>query len=51
MMSKLNLPIGGAPFRGDSVKDYLDREARPVPEYLRHNCNVHLGSQDLPVGR
>lgn len=35
----------------DGVQEYLDRETRPVPDYLRDDSYVYLGSQDLPVER
>ena len=43
--------LGKARAPGDSVQDYLDRETRPVPAYLRDNSYAYLGSQDLPVER
>ena len=43
--------LGEARQPGPSVQDYLDRETRPVPAYLRDNPYRYLGSEDLPVGR
>lgn len=42
---------GAARSPGDSVQDYLDRETRPVPDYLRDDAYHYMGSQDLPVER
>jgi phenylpropionate dioxygenase-like ring-hydroxylating dioxygenase large terminal subunit len=50
-MSQLSPQIGEARSPGEGVQDYLDRETRPVPDYLRDNSYVYLGSQDLPVER
>src|SRR3546814_7711961 len=36
---------------GEGVQDYLDRETRPVPDYLRDDSYSYMGSQDLPVER
>ena len=48
---KLEEKLGEARQPGASVQDYLDRETRPVPAYLRDNPYQYLGSEDLPVGR
>ncbi|MCK9467871.1 MAG: Rieske 2Fe-2S domain-containing protein [Porticoccaceae bacterium] len=34
-----------------SVQDYLDREKRQVPTYLRDNAYTYQGSEDLPAER
>lgn len=44
-------PFGAARSPGEGVQDYLDREMRPVPDYLRDDSYVYMGSQDLPVER
>jgi phenylpropionate dioxygenase-like ring-hydroxylating dioxygenase large terminal subunit len=36
---------------GEGVQDYLDRETRPVPAYLRDDSFESLGTEDLPVER
>ncbi|WP_197277010.1 aromatic ring-hydroxylating oxygenase subunit alpha [Sphingomonas profundi] len=46
-----HVPLGEARAPVDQVQDYLDRETRPVPAYLRDDSYVYLGSADLPVSR
>jgi len=43
--------LGTARAPGDLVQDVLDRETRPVPDYLRDDSFTYLGSEDLPVER
>lgn len=50
-MTEPTTKLGDARSPGLSVQDYLDREKRPVPDYLRDNSYVYMGSQDLPVER
>ena len=42
---------GEARSEGPSVQEILDREKVPVPEVLRRDVNVHMGSEDLDVRR
>lgn len=50
-MSAMSPDLGEARAPGDGVQDWLDRELRPVPDYLRDNAYTYLGSADLPVER
>jgi len=50
-MSKPEIPLGEARSEAPSVQDYLDRETREVPAYLRDNPYTYLGSEDLSTKR
>ncbi len=42
---------GEARSEGPSVQDYLNTEKVPVPDVLRRDVNVHMGSEDLNTRR
>ncbi|MFN3233530.1 MAG: aromatic ring-hydroxylating oxygenase subunit alpha [Alphaproteobacteria bacterium] len=45
------LKPGEARSEGPSVQEYLDTEKVPVPDVLRRDVNVHMGSEDLATRR
>lgn len=45
------IKLGEGRSEAPSVQDYLDRDSRPVPDYLRDNSYYYMGSEDLPVER
>ena len=46
-----SLNPGEARSEGPSVQEYLDQESVAVPEVLRRDVNVHMGSEDLDTSR